>query len=45
VNPLERPETWDLNRFNEGPAVLVPGDGHPTTVEAGETDADRSRPR
>jgi NADH:ubiquinone oxidoreductase subunit C len=45
VNPLERPETWDLTRFNEAPAVPGAGDGHATNVEAGETDADKSRPR
>ena len=50
VNPLERPETWDLSRFVEAPAVTdppsserreAPGEG----VEAGKTDADKSRPR
>jgi hypothetical protein len=45
VNPLERPETWDLTRFNEAPAVTFAGDGGPTAVEAGKTDADKSRPR
>jgi Respiratory-chain NADH dehydrogenase, 30 Kd subunit len=45
VNPLERPETWDLNRFRDAPAVAVPADGGPTSLEAGETDADKSRPR
>lgn len=50
VNPLERPETWDLSRFVDAPAVTyppsserreAPGEG----VEAGATDADKSRPR
>jgi NADH-quinone oxidoreductase subunit C len=26
VNPLERPETWDLTRFHDAPAVSVPAD-------------------
>jgi hypothetical protein len=46
VSPLERPETWDLSRFTD----LVPEEHvHPandeTAVEAGETLADKSRPR
>jgi NADH-quinone oxidoreductase subunit C len=50
VNPLERPETWDLSRFAEAPAVTFPpsaaraeatGEG----VEGGATEADKSRPR
>ena len=46
VSPLERPETWDLSRFTD----LVPEERvHPasdeTAVEAGETLADKSRPR
>jgi NADH-quinone oxidoreductase subunit C len=46
VSPLERPETWDLSRFSD----LVPEERvHPgsdeTAVEAGETLADKSRPR
>jgi NADH-quinone oxidoreductase subunit C len=46
VTPLERPETWDLSRFTD----LVTGERiHPasdeTAVEAGETLADKSRPR
>ena len=63
VNPLERPETWDLTRFAKlGPlnplaasgaptdatAVVADPAGQqpePTTVEAGDTDADKSRPR
>jgi NADH-quinone oxidoreductase subunit C len=48
VNPLERPETWDLSKFREelthSAAPTYPAtDG--ATVEAGETDADKSRPR
>jgi NADH-quinone oxidoreductase subunit C len=54
VNPLERPETWDLSQFREG---LMAGDTAPTTtptaertgqappVESGKTEADKSRPR
>ena len=51
VNPLERPETWDLRRFSE---TLAPGASAPAdepvaaagaAVEAGQTDADKSRPR
>ncbi|HEU5315038.1 MAG TPA: NADH-quinone oxidoreductase subunit C [Chloroflexota bacterium] len=63
VNPLERPETWDLVRFaNLGPlnpladagalpdasaVVADPAGDQPegSPVEAGETDADASRPR
>jgi Respiratory-chain NADH dehydrogenase, 30 Kd subunit len=45
VNPLERPETWDLTRFNDAPAVTVPADDGATSIEAGKTDADKSRPR
>ena len=50
VNPLERPETWDLARLRDAPAVTfppsserrdAPGEG----VEAGKTLADKSRPR
>jgi len=49
VNPLERPETWDLSRFREeltassAPHHAAPEE--PLPVEAGKTDADRSRPR
>ena len=49
VNPLERPETWDLTRFKE---TLAPGTSAPAdqpvaaaALEAGHTDADKSRPR
>ncbi len=50
VNPLERPETWDLARFRDAPAVTYPPlgsrDGETTPrIEAGETLADKSRPR
>ena len=50
VNPLERPETWDLSRFNEGPAVTVAAselraDSPADAVENGATLADTSRPR
>ena len=49
VNPLERPETWDLSRFREeltaSSAPHYPAPDEPLPVEAGETDADRSRPR
>jgi NADH-quinone oxidoreductase subunit C len=41
VNPLERPETWDLTRFSD--AAQVPGPGEP--VEAGPPDADEGRSR
>jgi NADH-quinone oxidoreductase subunit C len=49
VNPLERPETWDLARFRDAPAVTYPpldsSDRPAPQIEAGETDADKSRPR
>ena len=50
VNPLERPETWDLSRFAEAPAPAVSAseqrpDATSEAVEAGASDADRSRPR
>lgn len=50
VNPLERPETWDLTRFHDAPAVTVAGsdlrpDAPAEAVVDGETLADRSRPR
>ncbi|HET8587530.1 MAG TPA: hypothetical protein VFM74_06595, partial [Candidatus Limnocylindria bacterium] len=45
VNPLERPETWDLSRFTD----VVPGERlHPADeggVGGGETLADKTRPR
>ena len=50
VNPLERPETWDLTRFNEAPANSVAAselrpDAPAQGAESGETEADKSRPR
>jgi NADH-quinone oxidoreductase subunit C len=54
VNPLERPETWDLVRLREAleekVATPVAGselrpDAPAEAVEGGETEADRSRPR
>jgi NADH-quinone oxidoreductase subunit C len=50
VNPLERPETWDLSRFTEAPSVAAPASevrpgATAEAVEAGATDADKSRPR
>jgi hypothetical protein len=46
VNPLERPETWDLSRFTD---VIPEERTHPaddgSAVEGGETLADKSRPR
>jgi NADH-quinone oxidoreductase subunit C len=50
VNPLERPETWDLRRFRDAPAVTFPPaaerrDAPAEGAEGGETLADKSRPR
>ena len=54
VNPLERPETWDLGRLRQAPAATFPPSEHrldapaegPTDgVQDGETGADKSRPR
>ncbi|HEX5038500.1 MAG TPA: NADH-quinone oxidoreductase subunit C [Candidatus Limnocylindria bacterium] len=49
VNPLERPETWDLARFRDAPAVTFPplGErgGPPPALESGKTESDKSRPR
>ena len=50
VNPLERPETWDLTRFNQAPALTVAAselrpDAPAEGVEDGDTAADKSRPR
>jgi len=50
VNPLERPETWDLSRLRDAPAVTFPPsserrDAPAEGVEGGETLADKSRPR
>jgi NADH-quinone oxidoreductase subunit C len=50
VNPLERPETWDLRRFNEAQAVTFPPSDQRPDAAAGEpvggefSDSD-SRPR
>jgi NADH-quinone oxidoreductase subunit C len=50
VNPLERPETWDLARFRDAHAVApsaseLRSDAPAEAVEDGATLADRSRPR
>ncbi len=50
VNPLERPETWDLSRFRDAPAATFPpsserDDAPAQGAEGGETLADKSRPR
>ena len=55
VNPLERPETWDLSRFSDmhgAPAVTYPpadarrvGPATGKGVESGKDEADESRPR
>jgi len=50
VNPLERPETWDLSRFVDAPGVtFAPADERADApaegVTGGETLADKSRPR
>jgi NADH-quinone oxidoreductase subunit C len=50
VNPLERPETWDLTRFHDAPGATFstgePGAVVPTAeAVAAEASADRSRPR
>jgi NADH-quinone oxidoreductase subunit C len=50
VNPLERPETWDLSRLRDAPGVTFPPaderrDAPAEGVTAGTTDADKSRPR
>jgi NADH-quinone oxidoreductase subunit C len=50
VKPLERPETWDLTRFHDAPAVAIPAaelrpDAPGEAVEDGVTAADKSRPR
>jgi len=46
VNPLERPETWDLTRFSD---ALPVGETHPAGEQAGGASnqmmADKSRPR
>jgi NADH:ubiquinone oxidoreductase subunit C len=54
VNPLERPETWDLDRLRQAPGVTfppsefrgdAPAEGAHEGVQDGETGADKSRPR
>jgi NADH-quinone oxidoreductase subunit C len=50
VNPLERPETWDLTRFADAADASFPPsserrDATGEGVVAGKTDADKSRPR
>jgi NADH-quinone oxidoreductase subunit C len=50
VNPLERPETWDLARFRDAPDVTFPPadereDAPAGAPEAGEFDSSKSRPR
>jgi NADH-quinone oxidoreductase subunit C len=48
VNPLERPETWDLSRFRDAldvPAGEPRADAPTEAVETGATRADKSRPR
>ena len=50
VNPLERPETWDLTRFADAPTVTVPAaelrpDAPARDAAAGDLQADKSRPR
>jgi NADH-quinone oxidoreductase subunit C len=50
VNPLERPETWDLSRLRDAPAVTFPPsdlrrDAPAEGATGGETEADKSRPR
>ena len=50
VNPLERPETWDLTRFRDAPSVTVAAselrdDSPAEAVEDGVTLAHKSRPR
>jgi NADH-quinone oxidoreductase subunit C len=50
VNPLERPETWDLTRFADAPTVSVPAselrpDAPVQGAVAGDLEADKSRPR
>jgi NADH-quinone oxidoreductase subunit C len=50
VNPLERPETWDLARFRDAPAVTFPpsderDDAPAGGPEAGKFSDSKSRPR
>ncbi len=53
VNPLERPETWDLTHFRDAPSVTFPPSSESAEApaeggesgESGEALADKSRPR
>ena len=54
VNPLERSETWDLDRLRQAPGVTfppsefrddAPAEGPHDGVQDGETATDKSRPR
>ncbi|MGH2428791.1 MAG: NADH-quinone oxidoreductase subunit C [Candidatus Limnocylindria bacterium] len=50
INPLERPETWDLARLRDAPAVTFPPSSERPeatgeAVATGETLSDKSRPR
>jgi NADH-quinone oxidoreductase subunit C len=50
VNPLERPETWDLSRLRDAPGVTFPPaderrDAPAEGMTGGQTEADKSRPR
>jgi NADH:ubiquinone oxidoreductase subunit C len=47
VNPLERPETWDLTRFRDAPAVTgqPPAERGASDGEVGDIHAETSRPR
>lgn len=48
VNPLERPETWDLSRFQaatEGARPIAGDESMAEMAESGEVEADTSRPR
>lgn len=51
VVPLERPETWDLSHFRDAitrssaPTYPAPAEAEGEEPEAGETLADKSRPR
>lgn len=45
VNPLERPETWDLTRFRRELTHSSAPTARPTEEQSGETLADKSGPR
>ena len=50
VNPLERPETWDLSRFRDAPDATFPpselrDDAPAESVEGGQFNTSKSRPR